>query len=112
MRQAYDYWQNQPGNYLEPTGLAAGNLGRAQAEQFTERRHKPQPTGPWSDATTRLISYPFAPTEFPTEWSATQVLSARGASYSATCTPQEEDTVHPSRPKADTGLGLPPNVLG
>jgi hypothetical protein len=25
LRQAYDYWQNQPGNYLAPMALTIGN---------------------------------------------------------------------------------------
>jgi hypothetical protein len=74
-----------------------GGPGRVQAEQFTERRLAPQPAAPWSEATTGLTSYPFAPTEFPTGRSTTQVFDAKGAFHSVTYTPQEEDTVYRSR---------------
>ena len=71
MRQAYDYWQNQPGNYR-----ARGNLREATAEGPPEgTRNRPkvggrslvpgpsQPPGPEPPGVNR--SHPIAPTEFP-----------------------------------------------
>jgi hypothetical protein len=56
------------------------------------------------------LHYPFAPTKFPTGWSAAQQGRRYAPFRSVTCTPQEEDTDHRSHPKTATGLGLPPSV--
>ena len=58
-----------------------------------------------------LAGHPIAPTEFPKGWSATGTFGLREPPRAATCTPQEEDAFHWSRPETATGLGLPPNVL-
>jgi len=73
LRQAYDYWQNQPGNYPKPKsrspkanppkGASCTKQGDAEATQIV--------------AHSRLIAVKvrttdsIAPTEFPKSWSAT-----------------------------------------
>ena len=77
MRQAYDYWQNQPGNYLAPQAEAVGNRALSPAELRyltavlgTARQANPRSTlaGP--------PTRPFAPTEFPTGRSAARQFGA------------------------------------
>jgi hypothetical protein len=97
LRQAYDYWQNQPGNYLDaeaaPEGDGQGStpggaevaIGRGEDE-----------SKPGHGCTSRLRrgsrDHPFAPTEFPKGWSTTEARATReGVDRSAVCTPQEED---------------------
>jgi hypothetical protein len=73
LRQAYDYWQNQPGNYPKPKsrspeanppeGASCTKQGDAEATQIA--------------AQSKLIAVrvrttdSIAPTEFPKSWSAT-----------------------------------------
>jgi hypothetical protein len=92
-------------------GHRARELTPERAELYTERRF-PAAGCTLERGYTGFTHYPIAPTEFPTGRSATQVIQRQAPSHSATYTPQEEDTVHPSRPEAATGLGLPPNVFG
>jgi hypothetical protein len=73
LRQAYDYWQNQPGNYPKPEhrgaladppkGASFTKQGDAEAIQVTALK---APKAPKAQATDSI-----APTEFPKEWSAT-----------------------------------------
>lgn len=50
--------------------------------------------------------HPFAPTEFPKGWSATEPRLARvGDARPGTCIPREEDSSRLSRPGADTSFG-------
>jgi hypothetical protein len=57
------------------------------------------------------LRYPIAPTEFPTGRSVALAFQGEAPSNRVTYTPQEEDTVCQSRPRAATDFSLPPNVL-
>ena len=73
MRQAYDYWQNQPGNYPKPRhrsaqadppkGASFTKQGDAEATQVTALLELIAPAAQTTDS--------IAPTEFPKRWSAT-----------------------------------------
>ena len=84
MRQAYDYWQNQPGNYPRGRGRAPGGDDR-QTPRFRGRKffvtgrgavlQAPNPLGPLrtrreAARAGQPMGHPIAPTEFPKGWSA------------------------------------------
>jgi len=46
LRQAYDYWQNQPGNYLSAAGFRRWLPAIKTAEQFTETARSRNRSGP------------------------------------------------------------------
>jgi len=74
LRQAYDYWQNQPGNYLKPKsqnskadppkGASLYQAGSAEAPKAA--------TLPKLRALVACAADSIAPTEFPKSWSATR----------------------------------------
>ncbi len=59
----------------------------------------------------RPRGHPIAPTEFPEERSAAEGFGPDGLRPTATCAPQEEDTLRRSRPETAIGPGLPPIVF-
>ena len=65
MRQAYDYWQNQPGNFLEGSPEATQTARGRQSSSLRGDRGHSEPH-PGAEATTGLTRYPIAPTMFPT----------------------------------------------
>jgi hypothetical protein len=80
LRQAYDYWQNQPGNYLEPRRPPGGwdgegNPKRGRACYKVGNAHCTDPAGGGSRSeaqeTHTITDHSFAPTEFPKGRSAT-----------------------------------------
>ena len=114
MRQAYDYWQNQPGNYLEskpkrppltaPESLKSGayrpddpRRGRVVSEEGVPE--STQPLGSWQQRVNagrralQAIQLPplSSPKCGPPQSRGRQKPNAR----TVTCTPQEEDAVHP-----------------
>jgi len=75
LRQAYDYWQNQPGNYL---GRGCPRRPGREAGQSCTLRGGRDRSGPGPGARlTGLICYPIAPTEFPTGSSPLHAPGAR-----------------------------------
>jgi hypothetical protein len=79
LRQAYDYWQNQPGNYPDaPRASAEDGRGRAllqeEGEYVTQkgRPKAPSPQRPASQACSATADHPIAPTEFPQGRSAVE----------------------------------------
>jgi len=97
---------------LEPGGSSVNSRrSRAVTERRKELESLTAVERTLERGYTGLSHYPFAPTEFPTGRSATQESELESI-LSVTCTPQEEDTIHESRPGTGTRSGLPPNVLG
>ncbi len=125
MRQAYDYWQNQPGNYREPRATAPGaslpgRAPRRRPGQLSDRGGPQSTPGPGTHPGALPLNrgsyagHPIAPTEIPKRRSAAEItLDPRGPcpGDTAACASQEEDTVRRSRPRAAIDSGLPPNVL-
>lgn len=102
MRQAYDYWQNQPGNYPEPRRASLGRCGVEPPEGRSlvtrvgaTRLAKPDQAGRPARRGSAPSGHPIAPTEFP------KGRSAAGHSGPETAVPGH---MRPS------GGGLPPKV--
>ena len=75
MRQAYDYWQNQPGNYLEPERRSARANPPKEARMYqmegeTPKRPQPQASKMYETPKPQATDS-IAPTEFPKLRSAT-----------------------------------------
>ena len=96
MRQAYDYWQNQPGNYPEPTperrdtppkggGCERYREGRAATDRTPSRGHQTLQRSP--DAA-RPIRLP--PLSSPEGRPRREVSGTRPPTFAA-CAPQEEE---------------------
>ena len=99
MRQAYDYWQNQPGNYLKPLHQSA----RADPPKGASLPSKKTPKHPKITALlglralTAQMTDSIAPTEFPKNWSAASHTRRLRRSISATYSPREEKVYTSSR---------------
>jgi hypothetical protein len=72
LRQAYDYWQNQPGNYPEPRRASLGSCGGEPPEGRSfvtrvgaTRLAKPDQAGRPARRGAAPSGHPIAPTEFP-----------------------------------------------
>ena len=133
MRQAYDYWQNQPGNYLdqdtrrrlEPTEMGrAVHCSRGEARSpgaHRARQSCPRTRGGLSHALTTglgergytrgpvVIQLP--PLSSPQAGPRHTSSKAEALSVGVACSPQEEDTVHLSRPEDGYRLWLTPKCL-
>ena len=94
MRQAYDYWQNQPGNYREPARRSARADPPKEASCTRQGDAKAPPAEALNmpKASTAPATDSIAPTEFPKRWSATSHAQRCRRSISVACTPQEEKT--------------------
>ena len=102
MRQAYDYWQNQPGNYLNakgaPDGSTKGLISRKRWKVMIPGRDDDRDQRPTLRKTARLRNsllkgYPIAPTEFPKRWSTAEIdWSHKDSLNTVIYTLQEEDT--------------------
>jgi hypothetical protein len=96
LRQAYDYWQNQPDNYPEPTpergtpplreADVSVTIKAGRRRIASSRGHQTPLTGSRHRATDSI-----APTEFPREQSATGRHRARGPPTFAACIPRVEE---------------------
>jgi hypothetical protein len=70
LRQAYDYWQNQPGNYPQPWRRGDRGNPPKRAEcmlpRWKEDAETPSVTSvPWHKCAGTASGYSIAPTEFP-----------------------------------------------
>ena len=112
MRQAYDYWQNQPGNYRRPRGpvrrVPQDRRPRKVARMITSPGGPTRAGHPARDGlagrsharTTRAIQLP--PLSSPGIDPPQKAPRPReGHRYPAACNPQEEDTSHRSRPRGE-----------
>ena len=102
MRQAYDYWQNQPGNNLERVGRGptATPRGRVVHLMAMHRSTSQQLATRGADVPRRsLTTIQLPPLSSPQGGPRHQCSSAETPSHGATYTPQEEDTVRTSRQK-------------
>ena len=83
MRQAYDYWQNQPGNYPESaptlwwTDAEAPRKERSFGYKDGARRSIPSHERPTRRTYKTANGHSIAPTEFPKEQSAAEVIGSR-----------------------------------
>ena len=74
MRQAYDYWQNQPGNYLKPESRSS-EADPPKGASFTKQGDAEAPQAATLSRLKAIIACAadsIAPTEFPKSWSATR----------------------------------------
>ena len=122
MRQAYDYWQNQPGNYRRRGRPSPEGHDRPDtpggARWLSGRGRARFPSPPPTRGTPRGRSRRGArgPSDCPRRVPQRPVrrsgAGARaGAPRSAACGPREEAPSRPSRPgRAVTGFGGPPNA--
>jgi len=114
LRQAYDYWQNQPGNNPKPGHRNAqarpsrgrnvlGRGPRKQSQLLTTKAHK---------TPTQQAINSIAPTEFPKERSVTGCRGVTTDNNPATYGPQEEKTLAASHTQgADTRQSCPPESV-
>ena len=124
MRQAYDYWQNQPGNYLNrettPPRRAKGHRrpSMKRGSGLVNRSgHGPKPNAqprppPGPKPPEASTGYPIAPTELPKEWSAA-TLGMHGPKTGPRCAihPSEGGYQPPVTPGGGYGLRLTPKCL-
>jgi hypothetical protein len=113
LRQAYDYWQNQPGNYLERGGPEARAIPpRGEAglfhDQGTPEGAIPNEGGSRSQAHRDRQRHPIAPTEFPKARSATRRMWASPIRGVTSATQAEGPLQEPAR--GGLRQGVPPQV--
>ena len=113
MRQAYDYWQNQPGNYRSTRRGPRGAVAEVRTKRGLESRdwgapECTQPTQPSARGASGRAGHPYAPTEFLRVPSAAGMPSGRKAARRRNMSPQRGGHPAPDTPEGGNERWLSP----